>query len=178
LGKRSEFVRVEKDFYRTIDKRAVAALAPFLTPDTKYAEPCYGYGDLEVNLSLYNHECVWKSDIDTHYMDVQQKNALELDSNDLSMADCVITNPPWTRTILHPMIECLSNLKPTWLLFDSDWAFTKQSATLMKDRCTDIVAVGRLIWIPGTTMQGKDNCSWYRFDINKVGETQFHGRSI
>jgi len=170
IGKRSSFKRVEKDLYRTIDWRAVASLSPFLNPGTKYAEPCWGYGDLESWLSFKGHECVYRSDIQPHYNDILQKDALELNSDDLSTAECIITNPPWTRNILHPMIERLSRLKPTWLLFDSDWAFTKQAQHYLDSYCTDIVAIGRLVWIPDTNISGKDNCSWYRFDARKGPE--------
>jgi hypothetical protein len=30
--------------------------------------------------------------------------------------------------------------------------------------CSDIVSVGRLRWIEGTIMSGKQNFAWYRFD--------------
>jgi hypothetical protein len=175
LGKRSAFKRVEKDFYRTIDWRAVASLQPFLNPRTRYAEPCWGFGDLESWLQIKGHECVFRSDVMPYYTDILQKDALELTSDDLSTAECVITNPPWSRNILHPMIEHLSQLKPTWLLFDSDWCHTKQSQPYM-DYCTDIVSVGRLIWIPDTNISGKDNCSWYKFTGTKAVNTIFHPR--
>ena len=37
--------------------------------------------------------------------------------------------------------------------------------------CTDIVAVGRLRWIEGTTMSGKQNFAWYRFDARHSGRS-------
>ena len=85
----------------------------------------------------------------------------------------VITNPPWTRAILHPMIEHWVT-DGCWLLFDSDWMHTKQSAPYMP-WVRDIVSVGRMRWIEGSTMDGKDSVCWYRFDING-GPTRFHGR--
>jgi len=74
-----------------------------------------------------------------------------------------ITTPPWDRKILHPLIIHLSDQAPTWLLFDAAWMFTAQSAPYMK-YCKTVIAVGRLLWIPGTTMTGKDDCAWYLFD--------------
>lgn len=167
MGKRSDFERVEKDFYRTIDPRAVAALAPYLVSQTNFWEPCCGDMDLVSGLEAYGHSCIAASDI-----------SLGVDA--LSIAQCVnpiITNPPWSRPILHSMIEHFTEIAPyVWLLFDADWAHTRQSAPYMA-RCTDIVSVGRLIWIPGTKMSGKDNCAWYRFSKDKAGPTKFHGRS-
>ena len=151
-------------------------MQPFLLPNTIYAEPCHGEGHLVRQLKEHGHTCGFASDING-----LQYNCLELDFSEVTeghLVDCsaIITNPVWSRDILHPMIEHFSKLKPTWLLFDSDWSYTRQSTPYMKDLCTDIVAVGRLKWIEGTTMSGKDNCAWYRFDINKEQETRFHGR--
>jgi hypothetical protein len=116
------------------------------------------------------------SDIDPKYGWSNTQDAMSLTSQELNLADMIITNPPWSRPVLHPMIYHLSALKPTWLLFDSDWAYTKQSSDIMRTLCTDVVAVGRLIWIPDTKISGKDNTSWYKFDVNKNRDTIFHGR--
>ena len=81
-------------------------------------------------------------------------------------------------TVLHPLIAHLSAQLPTWLLFDSDWAFTQQSAPFMP-WCRCIIAVGRVRWIPGTTMDGYDNAAWYLFDRTyKPTLTLFYGRAI
>lgn len=181
MGKRSDFERVEKDFYRTIDPRAVAALLPHLDPQTHFCEPCAGAGDLVKQLNYAGHRCAEAWDIEpqgtVENLIIQWRDATTY--ND-TIGECFITNPPWTRAILHAMIEnFMSAEKPAWLLFDSDWAFTKQSKPYMNAFCTDIVAVGRLIWIPGTKVSGKDNCSWYRFSPYKAIEdnfTKFHGR--
>lgn len=45
MGKRSDFEKIDKDFYRTFDRRAVEPLIP-LIKGCKYVEPCYGLGDL------------------------------------------------------------------------------------------------------------------------------------
>lgn len=172
MGKRSDFERIDKDFYRTIDPRAVAALVPHLEPETRFCEPCAGAGDLMDQLMALGHVCARARDIAPQRDDIEQKDALTTLTGNI---DCFITNPPWSRHILHPLIEFLSAQHPTWLLFDADWAHTKQSAPYMRF-CTDIVSVGRLIWIPGTTTSGKDNCAWYRFSRDKDGPTRFHGR--
>lgn len=173
MGKRSNFEKVEKDFYRTFDPRAIIPLIPFIK-GLKYIEPCAGQLDLIGLLDSYA-ECVNYSDISNG------TDALTIGIDYLKDADCIITNPPWSRDkksgfILHKLILHFSKLKPTWLLFDSDWAFTKQSAEYMK-YCTDIVPVGRLTWIEGTNQTGKDNCAWYRFDFNNSEKTIFHPRN-
>jgi hypothetical protein len=85
----------------------------------------------------------------------------------------IVTNPPWSRDILHPMIERFSSLAPTWLLFDADWAYTKQ-ARPYQSILKKIVVAGRVKWFPDSKMTGKDNCAWYFFDNNSPGyHTQF-----
>jgi hypothetical protein len=76
---------------------------------------------------------------------------------------------------MHPLILHLSSIAPTWLLIDSDWAQTLQSASLMK-LCTDVVVIGRVRWIKNSKSDGLDNFSWFRFDATHKGPTIFHGR--
>lgn len=173
MGKRSEFERVEKDFYPTFDLRAGKRLVAHLNPlkEIKYAEPCYGEGDLEVNLTSASSlmKCQAKGDIESG------KDLFDWSKEDVVNCDLIITNPPWSRSILHPLIEYLAPLKPTWLLFDSDWAYTKQARPYM-DYCTDILAIGRLVWMRDTKISGKDNCSWYRFSTDKDEATRFYAQ--
>ena len=152
MGKRSDFPKLEKDAYMTIDPRAVRPLVDFYkdySPITYY-EPCVGNGDLKALLKGY--ECVGWSDMEMDARITQYKTS----------ADFFITNPPWTREILHPIIDNLRKQLPTWLLFDADWMFTAQSNPYMKF-CQAVLPIGRLKWMPGTTDVGKDNCAWYLF---------------
>lgn len=176
MGKRSDFERVEKDFYATIDDRAVKALLPHLKRLRTYAEPCVGKGHLVNMLAKLTHmQCLSCSDINAGERNLSI-DALTIDEYYMGTAECIITNPPWSRPILHRMIMHFKDLAPTWLLFDADWAHTKQSIPYM-EFCTDIVSVGRLIWIDGTKTSGKDNCAWYRFDKVSNGIT-FHPKTI
>ena len=87
----------------------------------------------------------------------------------------IITNPPWERKLLHPMIEQFSDLRPTWLLFDADWVHTKQAIPFMP-RLRKIVSVGRVKWFDKTA--GKDNACWYLFDRHdETYATRFYGRT-
>jgi len=181
VGKRSDFKRIERDFYPT-PFSAMTSLFPHLPKGTKYAEPCAGELDLVRHLDTHprKYRCVWASDIAPKpFYDLEynaQKCALTLTEKDVARADLIITNPPWDREILHPMIVHFSSLKPTWLLFDADWMHTVQSGPYMW-MCRKIVSVGRVKWIPGSKSVGKDNCCWYFFDsYDGDTTTEFYGR--
>jgi hypothetical protein len=164
--------RRPRDFYPTPEK-GVLPLLPWLPENCIFAEPCAGEGDLVKHLTKEGHTCWWISDIQ-EYEGIGKKDALKLTEQDIYPCEFIITNPPWSRDILHPMITHFRNLRPTWLLLDADWCHTRQSSEYMK-YCQKIVSVGRLKWIPDSTSSGLDNCSWYLFQPNQC-ETIFHGR--
>ena len=172
MGKRSNFERVPRDFYPT-PYEAVIPLIPFVLNSSFY-EPCCGDGRLSDHLVENRLTCVGESDLAPGRKNQITLDAMKLEDFDLRDADYIITNPPWDRKILHPMIDHFRKLRPTWLLFDSDWMHTKQSHELIR-YCSDIVSVGRLKWIPDSKMTGKDNCCWYKF-LDRECETKFHGR--
>lgn len=159
MAKRSNFKRFPRDLYRTIDPRAGDALAPHLHPETPFIEPCAGAFDLAAQLIAHGHICMAATDLKPLVPGVTKANALKLKPQPYQ----IITNPPWRRDWLHPMINHFTSIAPAvWLLFDADWFHTKQAIPFMH-MLTDYVAVGRLLWIPGTTTRGKDNAAWYRF---------------
>lgn len=169
MGKRSDFVRRPMDDYPTKDPKAIPPLLPLLGDVRTFAEPCCGDMDLVYMLESAGLDCVYSGDIKTG------QDALMC--SDFGDCDAIITNPPWTREILHEMIVHFSGIAPTWLLFDADWAHTRQSAAYM-DACSHIVTVGRLKWIPGSKFTGKDNCAWYRFDATHKGGPRFVGHPM
>lgn len=176
MGKRSSFKRLEKDKYMTWDESAVKPLIHHLPVGTKYAEPCCGDMSLARNLGRHGMVCGYAADIDPpqDYPDIPGLDAMKLSADDIAECDYIITNPPWTRDVLHPMIDHFRKLKPTWLLFDADWMHTKQSALYMP-YCWKIISVGRVKWIPNTKMTGKDNVCWYLFG-DGIRATIFVGR--
>ena len=93
--------------------------------------------------------------------------------SDFAGVDAVITNPPWTHDIMAEIMWLQSRFVPAWFLIYSDWLFTRQSASLMLDRCTDIVPIGRVKWIPGSKSVGFDNCCWVRMTTGKYGPVTF-----
>lgn len=168
MGKRSKgFKRSPKDYYVT-PRAAVLPLLPHLNEKT-FIEPCAGNYALAGHLEDFGLECFGAYDIDPKHPDITKCDAFYLKGS----AHTIITNPPWTRNILHPMIEHFRGLNNTWLLFDADWAHTKQAIPYLK-YCRKIVSVGRVKWFGNTT--GKDNAAWYNFG-KKETQTIFFGRS-
>ena len=175
MGKRSNFERVERDFYPT-PFQAVKPLLPHLSEKEFFVEPCAGDGTLVDHLEKNNMKCIFQSDIEPRRKNILELDVFKLDAMQFLNADLIITNPPWDRKILHPLILHCIELLPTWLLFDADWMHTKQAADYLP-YLKKIVSVGRVKWIPDSESTGKDNCCWYYFDrYNKVMCASFYGR--
>ncbi len=171
MGKRSDFARRERDWYPT-PAEAVPPLLAHLAPGTRFVEPCAGDGALIGHLTGAGHVCTFASDIEPRVASIRTLDALTLTGS----PDCFITNPPWDREVLHPLIVHLSDQAPTWLLFDADWVHTRQALPFLP-RLRRIVSVGRVKWIPGSKMTGKDNCAWHLFDRPASNTAaQFYGR--
>ncbi len=176
MAKRSDgdFERIPNDLYRTWDPRAVRALLPHLAPHTRFVEPCAGAGDLIDQLVNAGHECVAAYDIAPLRGDILQGDATTLRWR--TSSGFWVSNPPWTRDIMHAIIKNLCVQAPCWLLFDADWLFTKQ-ATPYLIYLRKVVAVGRLRWIPDSDADGKDNVAWFSFDGTRPhGPIEFVGR--
>lgn len=183
MGKRSDFDRIPKDLYQTWDPKAVTPLLPHLPARTKFAEPCCGEMALIRQLEAAGHVCYWASDIVDRNAPITVSGAwvkntvTEIDAlkvtKPLQLADCIITNPPYLKEILFPMIEHFRKYNQTWLLLSADFMHNVGSGTIMK-YCSKIVSIGRVTWIPGTK-PGKENSAWYCFE-QEMCETKFIGR--
>jgi hypothetical protein len=173
MGKRSDFERVPRDFYPT-PLHAMLPLLDHLPDRSRFIEPCAGDGRLVDMLEAAGHACAARYDIEPRRKDITTLDALS--TRVTNEADFIITNPPWARETLHPMIDHFSAWLPTWLLFDADWMHTRQSAPFMPF-LRKIVSVGRVKWIPGSPFTGKDNCCWYLFDQSEQSAAQFIGRA-
>ena len=173
MGKRSDFERKPRDFYPT-PIEAVIPLVKHLPETFDFAEPCAGDGTLVNHIEnlIEGAACTWASDIEPQNKRVLKNDYSQLTSCELEESEYIITNPPWDRKMLHPMIEHFTKFKPTWLLFDADWMHTKQSHEYMP-LCNKIVSVGRIKWFGNMT--GKDNCAWYLFG-KESSSTEFVGR--
>lgn len=159
MGKRSDFQRMTADRYQT-PRTGVLPLLPHLHGVRSFAEPCVGEGKLVRWLEEFGYRCTYQGDIGTG------QDALSHPFDDIAF-DAIITNPPWTRSVMHPLIERFMAIAPTWLLFDADWAMTLQSRPYMR-HCSTIVPIGRLKWFENSPHTGMDNCAWYRFHIQHV----------
>lgn len=160
MGKRSDFERIERDFYPTPYK-PVIPLLPFLKPETRFIEPCAGDGRLVGHLQKHGHKCVYACDIEPQAPWIEKQDVLFFGAQ-LPPCDMIITNPPWERKALHQMINVFAQHAPTWLLFDSDWMHNVQ-AIPFKPLCKKIVSIGRVKWIEGSEVSGMDNACWYLF---------------
>lgn len=100
MGRRSNFVRIEKDKYDTVDPRAVPPLLGHLIGN-EFIEPCAGKGFLIDQLMRNGLTCVSASDIAPDGFAIAQQDALTITEAKAQ----IITNPPWKRKWLHPMIE-------------------------------------------------------------------------
>lgn len=172
MGKRSSFERVPRDYYPT-PYPAVVPLLAHLRPETRFIEPCAGGGALIEHLRRHGHKCVLAYDIKPLRDGINMADAL---TGPVDPFAVTITNPPWDRKILHPLIERFSAVGPTWFLFDADWMHTRQAAPYMK-WLHKIVSVGRVKWIEDSPFTGKDNCCWYLFDQTTEAPAQFVGRA-
>ena len=168
MGKRSDFERREADFYPT-PRTAVVPLIPHLRGIRTFAEPCAGDGALVGNLESFGLRCVYSGDIRNG------RDALERD--DYGGADCVITNPPYTRDVLHKLIPHFQSISVTWLLLPADFVSTLQAAPYLP-HCSDIVTIGRVKWFPGSKYTSKDNFGWYKFDAGHIGAITIHRRGL
>jgi len=175
MGKRSDFERIERDYYPT-PIEAVKPLISHLPKSFVYAEPCAGDGRLTQHLDILtdsNCICSLMSDIEPQDDGIEKIDAMKVVVP--NNTDLIITNPPWDRKILHPMIERFSSIRPTWLLFDANWMFTKQAKDYLS-YCSKIVTIGRVKWIENSKKSGKDDACWYLFDQNNQHQTKFFCR--
>jgi hypothetical protein len=175
MSKRApQFERRERDFYPT-PREAVQPLLRHLPVGTTYIEPCAGDGALIAHLDQAGMVLDHAADLESRVGFCFIADARTEIYRPTYPDTVFITNPPWDRKTLHPIIENLSRQRPTWLLFDADWMHTRQSAPYLP-LCRKIVSVGRVKWIPDSPFTGKDNCAWYLFDANSDAPAVFIGR--
>lgn len=173
MGKRSNFERVERDFYPT-PYEAVIPLLPHLSAGMTFIEPCAGDGRLIRHLEKHGLKCVYACDIEPQAEGIERRDVLFFGQN-FPHSDLIITNPPWERDVLHQMIGLFSADRPAWLLFDADWMHTVQARPYAK-LCRDVVSIGRVKWIEDSDGGGMENAAWYRFDSKPHDGTRFHFR--
>tara|TARA_R110002012_G_C11673164_1_gene613286 strand:+ start:2444 stop:3007 length:564 start_codon:yes stop_codon:yes gene_type:complete len=168
VSKFSNFERRKHDEYLT-PLRAALPLKAHLTGVRTFMEPCSGDGRLIRHIESFGPLCIYENDI--------QKGVDALTDTVLSrtIADAIITNPPYTWQILEQMIQLFPKIAPTWLLLEADFKHTVQAATYM-EMCSDVVSIGRVRWFEDTDAEGKINYAWYRFHAQHTRGPVFHPR--
>ena len=173
MSKRSSFEKIPKDFYATTDPKAIPPNFVECVRGKRYAEPCYGEGDLE-DLLMGAAVCRWRSDIrDTGCCKLW--DAMCLSEHELEHCDVIITNPPFSRGVLLPMIDHFTSLMPTWLLLPADMMHNLYFSEYMA-RCSQVVSVGRIRWIKNSKHTSTDNFAWYYWRDQNETTTIFDTR--
>lgn len=180
MSKRSNFPPRPRDFWPT-PLEAVLPLLPHLSPRTPFAEPCAGDGALVAALQDAGHVCALASDVAPQAPGIEAVDVFSdgwPDRLRRAYPKVIITNPPWTREVLHAMIVRFVAVAPAWLLFDSDWVHTKQAVPFLP-YLSSVVSVGRVRWVPGSASTGKDNAAWHLFEGPSRDEpAMFWGRRV
>lgn len=178
MGKRSNFEKNPRDYYRTFDPKAGIALKPFVEEGLTYFEPFAGAGDLIKQLDFV--ECKWASDIEPQQNEgeiyIREISAFHLPKTQISNYDLMITNPPWTKDVFHRSLEHFVPLIDCWFLMSSNWKQNKGSAEYVNKWLTDIVPIGRMKWIEGSPHSSVDDCEWLKFSYWKNDAARFHPR--
>jgi hypothetical protein len=172
--KTSNFVRVDRDFYPTPYKAVIPLLA-HLPDNTSFVEPCAGDGRLSDHLNKHGHIPYFLGDIWPERNDITQCDATIITTPYMG-ADCIITNPPWDRDVLYPMIEHFRKFSPAWLLLPAPLMHTKKAAPYMA-YCAKIVSVGRVKWIEESKGSGTQDAAWYLFEQAPC-QTIFYGAAL
>lgn len=180
MGKRSNFERNPRDYYRTPEKALLPLLPHIVKRGLVVLEPCAGDGQLSRLLKKYGMTIGWESDIEPQDESIDQMDAL--DQTNLSRyADIIITNPPWEKR-KHKGEICNKLMRhwlthfhgDIWLLMEASWPQTKQ-ALEFKGFVSKIVPVGRVSWMENG-ISGKDDCSWYCLNVSHTGGTKQYWR--
>lgn len=172
MGKRSNFPKKEKEFYGTVDKKVLKESFLELIEGKTYAEPCWGEGDLE-DLLRGEATCGWRSDIRDTSPISKQMSGLEVTPYDVRDCDLIITNPPFSKGVLLPLLDHFITLKPTWLLLPADYMHNAYFKPYM-EKCSKVVTIGRICWFPvdGKRVASTDNFCWYYWKKNATSDTQ------
>jgi len=173
-----QFEKRPRDFYET-PLSAVKSLQGFLSTGFTFCEPCAGAGALVNHLEVeFEATCFLPIDIEPQVDWVVKGDALNLNEASLEYCDVIITNPPFTWSIVKPMMDHFISLKPTILLLPADFAHNIRFTPYLR-WCSLIKSIGRVKWIEGSKGSGVENYAWYWFDKDKPSDqaTTFYGRS-
>jgi len=185
VSKRSSFDKIPRDYYPTTDPKALPPKFLEFIKGKTYAEPNCGSGEL-INLIGDTARCMWASDIEPLAQSASTEgllgkftrwDAMCLSKHELARCDLIIGNPPYTKSVLLPMIDHFVSLKPTWLLLPADYMHNKYFSPYMA-RCSKVVSAGRLKWFKDSKHTSTDNFMWANWEKDaSETKTIFYGRS-
>ncbi len=177
LGKRAKYELKPRDKYFT-PYEAVVPLDKVMEYGFSFCEPCAGDGRLvhHIEQLLPGTLCPAAFDIEPNANWVLQKDALDLTEDDVMYCDYIITNPPFTYSILKPLMEKFISLRPTILLLPADYMHNIRMAPFMW-QCEWVKSIGRVRWVEGSKTTGVDNFAWFKFNKDNDQHTQFFGRT-
>jgi len=178
MSKTTNYEKRPRDFYPTPEK-AVLPLKGHLPVGFTYCEPCAGNGVLVSHLEThFNAFCFAPLDIEPQETWITKADTTILSSETVEYCDYIITNPPFTWSVLKPMLDSWIPLRPTILLLPSDFMHNIRFGPYLK-HCTKIISIGRVKWIEESKTSGVENYSWYFFVPEEYhpGNTKFYGRT-
>lgn len=176
MSKRSEFEKVPRDYYPTPEE-AFKPAAKHFQKDIVFCEPCAGDGRLAAHVERWveGSLCAFMMDIEPKGPHILEGDSSLLNSEHIDNCDVIITNPPYTWSVLAPMMDRWIPMLPTALLLPADFMHNKRFQKYLR-HCALIQSIGRVKWIEDSKMSGVDNYAWYFFTPEQVGETIFRGR--
>jgi hypothetical protein len=180
MAKRGEkFERSPRDLYETVDPRAVAALLPYVDRALPFVEPCAGAGALVDGLLAAGLVCWGALDIEPLRDGIAMLDARAVR---LNAGEQVITNPPFTRPLMHAIMWHCAAQVPSWFLVEADWLITQQAGEILRKHGAEVVAVGRLRWFREGDPRDKgndpmDNFVWVKLVPDPYGGIIFWPRA-
>lgn len=177
MGKRSNYEKIDRNYYPT-PKAAVVPLKNMLVPVT-FCEPCAGDGRLVSHIEelIPGSLCLLATDIEPQTDWILQGDANNLTDETLANCQAIITNPPFTWSILQPLMDKWISLRPTILLLPADFMHNQRMAPYM-EKCEWVKSVGRVKWIEDSKSGGMENFVWMCFNKDNTTPTLFFGRDI
>lgn len=154
-----------RDFWST-PPECVVPLVPHLTGDIikhGFVEPCAGAGALVDALAACGVKCIVAFDIAPQRAGIKTGDASKITVPGPSIP--IVTNPPWNRDMLEPILANIIGKTTVWLLLPLDYATNVWTNPYMR-HVNKIVPLGRVSWL-GNGKAGMDNSCWYRFDIKR-----------
>lgn len=164
-----------RDYYPT-PRAAVEPLKEFLAQGFSFCEPCAGDGRLVSHLEeIFDAQCFMSLDIEPQVDWIVTGDATELGPEAVEYCELIVTNPPFTWSVLKPMMERWVSLAPTLLLLPADFMHNKRVSPFLS-QASWIKSIGRVKWIEDSVGSGVENYAWYMFNKEHTGPTAFFGR--